>query len=592
MTIGLFRHRFGVRIFLSFLLIILIPFAITLATSYHVIREALAKELRENLRNNVIGYAEQVRFLEEGSLRLARELSTETGLVEDLARGRIGPLRDRLAHYHRLGIADLLEIENLEGEVVARGHMPHLAGDLKAQQAIIRAGLEGRSVVSYERGRSGLAVRAVAPIVRNGRLLGLLMAGASFSEELVHHMKLLTGLENGIYTGEEKLVATYADFERLAPATVEILRRGEIAFGGATINGRDCEAAFHPLFLHDGTWWGALAMAVDRDQLDRFSRSTRNLLFLLVGVGLVIAAIIYLILARHIHAALTSILRGIDEVRVDDFSASIDWRSEDEFGRIAESFNRMVRKLQLYHGRIGELQEEMIRAAKSATAGRIAAGMAHEIRNPLSSIRLMVQVLKRRAGATSEKEADLVLEEIDRIDRLVKQLLEFGRPTPMHFARHELNSIVEEVVKLFRHQIEHQAITLDLRLDPATPPFMMDAEKIRIVIVNLVHNAIQAMPDGGTLAIATGIDAARREAVIRIADTGVGIAPENRRKVFDPFFSSKADGTGLGLALTEAIVVRHDGKVEIEEGPGPGARFRVVLPVGAASGELVEGQGD
>jgi signal transduction histidine kinase len=220
----------------------------------------------------------------------------------------------------------------------------------------------------------------------------------------------------------------------------------------------------------------------------------------------------------------------------------------------------------------------MVRSAKLTTVGQLAAGIAHEIRNPLSAIRMMVQVLQRKYERDTDcKEVHIILNEIERINKLVKDLLEYSKPSPMNFSKQNINDLVKNVLGIFTYNMQHQHIQVRERLGEDLPSVTVDPEKMSLVLINLIMNAIQAMPEGGTLTVET--EKGKKQTLsIAVFDTGVGIPEENLKNVFEPFFTTKEEGTGLGLPLVKMIVERHGGKVRVASADGS-TRIHIILPL-------------
>ena len=252
--------------------------------------------------------------------------------------------------------------------------------------------------------------------------------------------------------------------------------------------------------------------------------------------------------------------------------------SRDEFQLIAESFNRLVRKLSLYNQRIQKLQDDMIKSAKLATAGQLAAGLAHEIRNPLSSIKMMAQILRERylKGGEGQNEVLTILSESERLNDQLKDMLEFARPSPMQFGYNDAGEIANDVLRLFKYNIEHQDIKVSAKLDRSIPPLYLDRDKIRSAVMNLVINAIQAMPQGGMLEVSIRRHGDSR-VLFRFCNSGSKIAPNDLRMIFEPFFTTKQEGTGLGLAIVKMIVERHLGTVEVQSDERSTC-FSIIIP--------------
>lgn len=225
------------------------------------------------------------------------------------------------------------------------------------------------------------------------------------------------------------------------------------------------------------------------------------------------------------------------------------------------------------------LTDQLIRADRLAAMGELTAGVAHEVRNPLGIIRASVQLMEEAAG-NSEKvhdAAEVIKHEIDRLDRVIKSLLDFGRPSAPTMRPVDVRTVLEEVVIFTRKFADRSSVRIVEEYDVGEHDIMADPEQLKQVFVNLISNAVQAMSDeGGTLTVTTGCD--EEFVFVRFADTGPGIAPEFVSKVFDPFFSTRDDGTGLGLTIVHRIVDEHGGHIELTSDAGTGTAFTVHLP--------------
>ncbi|ALG73620.1 histidine kinase [Azospirillum thiophilum] len=221
------------------------------------------------------------------------------------------------------------------------------------------------------------------------------------------------------------------------------------------------------------------------------------------------------------------------------------------------------------------LRTQIMRADRLAALGELVAGLAHEVRNPLTSIRGFMQFLETSDDVKEwQRYAPLIVRQVDSLNRLVTELLEFGRPRPPTIRPVQLNDLIREV-SLLAGRKSNARITLDLAAD--LPQVEADGEALKQVVLNLIINAIQATPDTGIIAISTAAPDGR-EAVIAVSDDGEGIAPENVDKVFDPFFSTKPNGTGLGLAMAHRIVDAHHGTIAIASTPGAGTVVTLRIP--------------
>ena len=243
--------------------------------------------------------------------------------------------------------------------------------------------------------------------------------------------------------------------------------------------------------------------------------------------------------------------------------------------------------------RIRQLEEEVRRGETLAAVGRMAVGLAHEIRNPLGAIRGAVQLLRKELGdeARWAEYTDVLLSEVERVNRIIGMLLDLGRPVELSPARLNLHLLLERVALLSEEMAREGGVSIVKRYDPSLPPILADEDRLLQVFHNLVRNAIEAMPGGGRLTLITRLSlnplftkvdlgtGMRTMAEVAFADEGEGIPDALRGKIFDPFFTTKATGLGLGLALCHRIMEEHKGAIRVESAPGRGTTVSCFLPV-------------
>ncbi|MFN3476030.1 MAG: two-component system sensor histidine kinase NtrB [Candidatus Methylomirabilales bacterium] len=266
------------------------------------------------------------------------------------------------------------------------------------------------------------------------------------------------------------------------------------------------------------------------------------------------------------------------------FLSERERRARAEMEQLNLDLEAKSRSLQQAYRELQEAQERTLQAERLATIGRMAAKIAHEVRNPLGAISLNLELLED--GVRAEERLALkkgielieaIKAELDRLNGLVEEYLHLARLPSPKLQNEEVNEIVEELVSFHKEEIVGRGIGLTLEMAPDLPPILADRNQIRQALMNLVRNACEAMSEGGTLRIVT-----RREAdgvEISVEDTGIGIPPEDLPKVFDPFFTTKDRGTGLGLSIARQIVEDHNGSIACASTPGRGTRFTVKLPM-------------
>ena len=236
--------------------------------------------------------------------------------------------------------------------------------------------------------------------------------------------------------------------------------------------------------------------------------------------------------------------------------------------------------------RLEETQRQLFQSEKLAALGKLSAGIAHEIRNPLTSIKILIHSLVDEQATETSREKDLaVIEaEIERVNKIIKQFLDFARPRPPSLEPMEVKAILEETLALLVYEMEAQKISLERSYAPDIPLVPMDREQMKQVFLNLMLNAIQAMERGGHLRVAIrwrpapSGDGGRSVAEITVQDTGPGMEEDIQRKIFEPFFSTKEEGIGLGLPIARRIVEEHGGEVQVESRAGEGTTFTITLP--------------
>jgi len=241
---------------------------------------------------------------------------------------------------------------------------------------------------------------------------------------------------------------------------------------------------------------------------------------------------------------------------------------------------QMEEKIQKTTADLRKTEAQLIRSEKLAALGQLSAGIAHEIRNPLTSINILIHSLTETLSTEDSRWEDLkvIEEEILRINEIVDQFLRFARPASPLLERMNLTPIFEETLQLLRLQIERGKITVKKEFGPL-PPITLDKEQIKQVILNLLMNAIQAMPTGGELDMGGRLSKDGSWVELTIQDSGIGIPREDLERLFDPFFTTKEGGIGLGLSIAHRIIDQHHGKIEVESTPGKGTLFTISLPV-------------
>lgn len=307
----------------------------------------------------------------------------------------------------------------------------------------------------------------------------------------------------------------------------------------------------------------------------------RHIVLVVAGAGAIaICAALVVVLTYSIQRPLIELQEKIVEVGEGDLSATVRFaKREDEIGDLGRNFNRMVAQLRESREEIERLHRtQMSRAEHLATLGEVAAGLAHEIRNPLAGIAGVIDVVARDLPASSPARVVIkdVRQEISQINHIIGDLLQTARPHRPQMRRSDLNVTVEHSVMLARQQALSKPIEILLHKNPDLPEVEHDSDQIHQVLLNLLLNSIQAIESAGKIVVK--LEARNGLIAISISDTGKGISSQDLPNIFRPFYTTKGNGTGLGLSLARRIVEEHEGRIEVTSS-AKGTTFTVLLPI-------------
>lgn len=261
------------------------------------------------------------------------------------------------------------------------------------------------------------------------------------------------------------------------------------------------------------------------------------------------------------------------------FLSGKEQEQKERYQLAAQQLEASFSELKRQSEQILDFEEQLRRADRLAALGELSAGMAHEIRNPLASIRGTAEILRDGIKADDPRAefATILVREVDRLNLVVADFLDFAKPASAEMARIDLVAALGEVMALTRLSAAKKGVAVTCAGVPALE-IIADRNQLKQAFLNLILNAFEAMPSGGILTITTLV--VEGEAQISFVDSGSGIAPEHLASIFSPFFTTRRDGTGLGLAMTHRIVAGHGGRIEVASTPGAGATFTVILPMG------------
>ncbi|NJD39395.1 MAG: HAMP domain-containing protein [Geobacter sp.] len=319
------------------------------------------------------------------------------------------------------------------------------------------------------------------------------------------------------------------------------------------------------------------------DNIQNIQRS--NFIKRLVATAMVftvgIAFTIYL--ARRYTAPIHRLAEDFKKVSAGDLTVTFPVESKDEIGELAAAFNEMVEKLREREA----LEKRLYEAEHLSRVGQLASGIAHEIRNPLNYISLAIDHLRAEMNANCPERsaqmtdvADKIREEVRRANYMVVNFMNYGRPLKVRKSQVDYRDLLERTLPVVQAKLTEQGAVVETQIEANLPPLWLDPELMRNCITNFLTNGAQAMPAGGTITLGAVMDPERDGwATLTFADQGVGIAEDDLEKIFQPYFTTKDLGIGLGLAITERIIKAHGGEITVASSPGNGTVFTVRLPM-------------
>ncbi len=635
-----FRVRMATKLVLSFLLIILLTSGVfgivgVWVIGNRVVAEAQAKvetdlnAAREIYLNKLAAVNDVVRFTADRLL-----------LMNSLFSGDTKQAAEALARTKEREHLDVLAITDARGRVLLRAGNAAQVGDDQSGDELVRAVMQHREpvaaacIVSAENLRrespqladrayfkfidtpkarprtekeeaSGLMLKAAAPVLDPGqKLLGIVYGGVLLNRnfELVDRIKQ-TVFQNLQYKGKDMGTATIfqddlristnvrnADGTRAIGTRVaddvydQVVRQGKPWFGRAFVVNHWYITAYEPIRDLAGTIIGMLYVGVlEQKYVDLRHRAVMVFLAVTV-VGALVAFGLASFISGKISISIKKLAAASDQVAHGNLDARVAIRSHDELRELADAFNFMAAALKKRDEKVREFTTRRImESERLAHIGQLAAGVAHEINNPLTGIVTYSHLLLERASADNGARQSLekIVKQANRCRDIIRGLLDFSRQRKPEKRLSNVNRVLEECVSLVEDQALFHNIQVIKHLSPNLPQVFIDPSQIQQVFMNMILNAAEAMNGGGKLTVTTRQVPADGAVEAEFTDSGHGIKEEDLDRLFSPFFTTKevGHGTGLGLAISYGIVKEHRGTITVESEEGKGATFTIRLPV-------------
>lgn len=362
-----------------------------------------------------------------------------------------------------------------------------------------------------------------------------------------------------------------ANREALAAAVVRSVSAARPPAADAVVIDVDCGAPCLVVYKEiEGRPGAGVALVADTSELASTTRSVARAILLAAVLSVIVMVLVSPAVVRRVTLPLERLVRFTSDLSPETSQARAVV-SHDEVGALAHAFNAML-------DRLGRSQEALVRSEKLALAGLFAARVAHDIRNPLSSIKMQTQLVKARLRDDAETSATLeaVLRDINQVESVIRDLLEVARPGDLKRVAASPNAVVQEALQHLAAQFSHRRIVVETALADHLPMLPLDTPRLKQALLNVLVNASEALPTGGRITVSTA--AAGRGVEIGICDDGIGVETVVIDKVFDPFVSTKTDGVGLGLVNARAVVEGHGGTIRLANATPRGVCVTITLP--------------
>jgi two-component system NtrC family sensor kinase len=634
------RLPIATKLTLSFLSIILLSSLIFTIVGIQIINNRIIAEAQERVRNDLNTareiYRERLVHIEQSV-----EFTTVRLFMADILSGDIRQeYMDELIRFKDSENLDVLTITDARGMVVLRVNNPSSLGDEQGRDELIRVvlathqPLSGTVIVSTDelereslalveqafftfvdtpmaRPRleteetAGMMLKAAAPIFDvDGNFIGVVYGGILLNRNyaIVDKVKA-TVFQNVVYEGKDiGTVTIFQDDVRISTNVID--NNGERAIGT-----RIAEDVYNQVIVEEKPWIGRAYVVTDwyitaYEPIRNVNHEVVGILYVgileqkytdiqnqtilaFVGVTLVGAAVstfLAMLIARNISGPIKKLVSASQQLADGNLDAKVDLTSGDEFGKLAYRFNQMAEALRQRDERLKEFtKRKIMESERLAIVGQLAANVAHELNNPLQGIVTYSSLLLEKdiCDEPARKNLEKISIQANRCREIIRSLLDFSRQKKPVKTLTNINALLRGCVSLVENQAQFHNIEIVKNLDETLPMIVVDPSQIERVFLNLIINAAEAMHGGGTLTLFTCFGLNEKNIEIEVKDTGHGISIENMERIFNPFFTTKeiGHGVGLGLAISYGIVKEHNGEITVESEIGHGAKFLVSLPV-------------
>ena len=626
------------KLILSFLSVIVLAGLVATTVGVHLIGDRIVKQAQNKVELD-LNSAREIYKDKIKEVRTSIRLTALRFFLKDaILKNNIGNLETEIRKIRKRESLDILALTDSNGKVIFRARNPAVYGDYQVDDELIGRVIRRKEIVAStvivtrdelvkegedlalqvrmklistpkakprpgKEETSGMMIKAAAPVLdKKGNLIGVLYGG----NLLNRNYEIVDKIKDIVYRGEtykEKDIGTATIFQgdlristnvktvggtRAIGTRVskevnnKVLIKGEPWIGRAFVVNNWYITAYEPIRNIKNKVIGILYVGILEEKFVDMRRRTLLTFLMITFAGILVAFAISNILSNSITRPIRSLVSASDKLAKGYLSHRVECRTGDAIGELARAFNCMADSIKERDEQLKEyVKQEIMKSERLAMIGQLAAGVAHEINNPLGSILIYSHLLLEDLEENDPRGENLkkIVNQATRCKVIVKGLLDFAHQSEPEMKPSDVNRIVNEVLSLVERQAVFHNIKIIKKLSINLPFVMVDETQIQQVFMNIVLNAAEAMEGQGELIIETSSDGKFINA--KFTDTGCGIPEQNIKKLFEPFFSTKTKGhgIGLGLAISYGIIKKHNGRINIDSEVGKGSTFTIQLPI-------------
>ena len=564
------------RLILAFVLVSVPPMLTATYIGARLISDAFEANIEQWLEETSRFFAYGVTDTENEAERASKAVALRLDNVDLESEAGATLIKADFALMQAVGY-DVIRVFDATGRIIYanRSFESRLPLPASAKRGIFEITMNGEQL---------LLAGAVAPIQSSGKT-AFLMLGSRLDQTYLNNIKVVTSLEVRLFRRTERGLTAFAapasTTQTSIPASAMLpdhiktkFDAGEDIVFDQTVVDETYRAVYAALRNIEGQLAGVVFIGLETSDSFFEQIGQWQLFSGIFIIGSIISVLTGLWMSGLLVRPLRALTSGVRAITSGNYESRVEETGSQEFQELAVGFNGMAEQLRTLRG----LEEELRRRDRLTALGEAAMVIAHEVRNPLGIIKTSTEVVRKRntLAASDDRLLGYVVDEVRRIERLIREFLDFARPKSPAKLPIKLRMLVERVTASAAVELQRNGINLEIVEMTLGVEALIDMDQMHQAILNLVLNALDAMPQGGTITIT--ISATAMQAAITVSDTGTGISSDVAEKIFNPFFTTKAKGTGLGLAKVQHVAEAHGGAASCVSAPGKGASFTITLP--------------